>query len=138
MSKGKGCRRGTDKQTDKQTNIPRNDQRLKTYDIFFSIFNFICLSGCGFDIRPPMNKIKIKIEEKKCHRSSVFGPFWVCLCVCLSVCPRPSTITTWPRYLIFCTSTRNENRSKQYFLFFEKMIFYWVMPLFNFFSMYSL
>ena len=27
----------TNKQTDKQTNIPRTDQRLKTYDIFFQL-----------------------------------------------------------------------------------------------------
>ena len=44
-SKGKGCRRGTDKQTnrqtDKQTNIPRTDQRLKTYEIF--VFQFLFL-----------------------------------------------------------------------------------------------
>ena len=39
--KGKGCRRGTNKQTDKQTDIPRTDQRLKTYEIFFSTFIFI-------------------------------------------------------------------------------------------------
>ena len=30
-----------DKQTDKQTDIPRTDQRLKTYEFFFSIFIFI-------------------------------------------------------------------------------------------------
>ena len=40
-SKGKGASPWTNTQTDRQTNIPRTDQRLKTYEIFFSTFIFI-------------------------------------------------------------------------------------------------
>ena len=51
-SNGNGCRRGTDRHTHRQTDththtdIPRTDQRLKTYEIFFSsIFISYCSSA---------------------------------------------------------------------------------------------
>ena len=110
---------------------------MTLYSQFLVYMTFCNLSSLKEGNIGPILDDRLKEKLLKPWKFALCSHFHVCLSVCLSVRPRATEHTFWPRNLIFGLSDPWDMRKKQIFLFFEIFIFTLFIGIFFIFSLYN-